>query len=261
MIKKFQKVAFLFQLRIKYPDVVYFGAPSVVKFFGMLNRTLRKGFYSQSGQDELVFTQFFKALNSSVFPKLFVDIGCNHPTLHSNSYFFEVNQGYKVLAVDALKEVHEWWRSQRPAAEFIECAVGARNGELRFDVVSGGENGSMFSSVSGSSQKGAEHSVTTRTVNVRRIADIFEERGIQRAGILSMDIEGYELPALQGINFTQFMAYVFIIENNSHQGLGCNQIRDLMISNGYIYYARIWNLDDIFIHPVLLALCQGVNDG
>lgn len=255
MIQKFRKIGPLFQLKLKYPDVVYFGAPPVVKFFGIPCRTVRKGFYSQLGQDELVFTEFFKALNSGIFPKLFIDIGCNHPMLHSNSYFFEVNQEYKVLAVDALKEVHEWWQAHRPAADFVECAVGATDGELSFDVVGGGNIESMFSSVSGSSQKGAAHPVTIRTVKVRRIADIFEERGIQRAGILSMDIEGYELPALQGIDFSQFMAYVFIIENNSHQGLGCNQIRDLMISNGYIYYARIWNLDDIFIHPELLTLC------
>ncbi len=259
MIKKFRKIKPLFQLRLKYPGVVYFGAPSAVKLFGIPCRTLRKGFYSQLGQDELVFTAFFKALNSGVFPKLFVDIGCNHPILHSNSYFFEVNQGYKVLAVDALTEVHEWWRSQRPEADFVECAVGATDGELSFDVVGGGNEESMFSSVSGSSQKGAGHAVTTRTVKVRRIADILEERGIQRVGIFSIDIEGYELQALQGINFNQLMAYVFIIENNSRQGLGCNQIRDLMISNGYIYFARIWNLDDIFIHPELLTLCNRVD--
>lgn len=261
MINKFRKIAHLFQLRLKYPDIIYFGAPPVVRYFGISSRTLRKGFYSQLGQDELVFTEFFRGLNSGIFPKLFVDIGCNHPILHNNSYFFETNQGYKVLAVDALTEVQECWRSQRPSADFVECAVGANDGKLSFDVVGGGNVESMFSSISGSSQKGARHTVTTRTVKVRRIAEILEERGIKRAGILSMDIEGYELPALQGINFNQFMSYVFIIENNSYQGLGCNQIRDLMISNGYIYYARIWNLDDIFIHPELLTLCQGVELG
>jgi FkbM family methyltransferase len=254
MIKKIRKIAPFLRLKWKYPDVVYFGAPSFVKFFGIPCRALREGFYSQLGQDELVFTEFFRSLNSDVFPKLFVDIGCNHPMVHSNSCFFEVNQGYKVLAVDALQEIHELWLTHRPNAEFIECAVGSTNGELSFDVVGGGNIESMFSSVSGSSQKNTLHAVTTRTVKVRRISDILVERGIQRAGILSMDIEGYELQALQGIDFSQFMAYVFIIENNSHQGLGNNEIRDFMISNGYIYFARIWNLDDIFIHPELLTL-------
>lgn len=261
MNKKIRKFALLFQLKLKYPDVVHFGAPSFVKFFGISCRTLRKGFFSQLGQDELVFTEFFKSLDSDVFPKLFVDIGCNHPMVHSNSYFFEKNQGYTVLAIDALHEVHDLWRAHRPGAEFVECAVGAINGELNFDVVEGGNIDSMFSSVSGVSLKNASHAVTTRTVQVRRISDILAERGIQRAGILSMDIEGYELQALQGIDFRQFSAYVFIIENNSHQGLGSNQIRDLMISRGYIYFARIWNLDDIFIHPDLLALSQGTDLG
>ena len=261
MINKFRKLALLFQLKFKFPAVVYFGAPLIVTLAGIPRRISRNGFYSQRGQDELVFTEFFKALNSSGFPKFFVDIGCNHPTLHSNSFFFEMNLGYKVLAVDALTEVHALWRLRRPASDFVECAVGACAGELSFDVVGGGNLASMFSSVSGSSQKGAAHPVSTRKVMVRRIADILAERGIQRAGILSMDIEGYELPALKGIDFSRFMAYVFIIENNSNQGLGCNQIRDLMIDNGYIYYARIWNLDDIFIHPELLTLCNTTDHG
>ncbi len=261
MINKFRKLVLLFQLKLKYPEVVYFGAPRVVMLFGIPRRILRHGFYSQRGQDELVFTEFFRALNTRDFPKFFVDIGCNHPILHSNSFFFEMNQGYKVLAVDALAEVHALWRLRRPASDFAECAVGASAGEVSFDVVGGGNLESMFSSVSGSSQKGAAHPVSTRKVRVRRIADILAERGIQSAGILSMDIEGYELPALKGIDFSRFMAYVFIIENNSHEGLGCNHIRDLMIGNGYIYYARIWNLDDIFIHPELLTLCDEVDRG
>ncbi len=254
MVQNIRKIAYLLQLRLKYPDVVYFGAPSFVKFFGISCRTPPKGFFSQMGQDELIFSEFFKFIDSKAFPRLFIDIGCNHPMIHSNSYFFEVNHGYKVLAVDALQEAHELWRTHRPNAEFVECAVGANNGELSFEVVEGDDIDSMFSSVSGASQKKILTAVTTRTVKVRRIEDILAERGIQRVGILSMDIEGYELQALQGIDFSQFVSYVVIVENNGHLGLGGNQLRDLMISHGYIYFARIWNLDDIFIHPDLLAL-------
>ncbi|GEM_PF-2657981 len=254
MLKKLKKCARLVQLKLKYPKLVYFGAPLFINCFGISSKAIKKGFFSQLGQDELVFTEFFKLIDSDSFPKVFIDIGCNQPMLHSNSYFFEKYHGYKVLAIDALQEIHELWRINRPNAEFIECAVGASNDELSFDVVGGGEIGSMFSSVSGSSKKSTFHPIKTRVVKVRPIAEILAERCIDRAGILSMDIEGYELPALQGIDFEKFFAYIFIIENNGFEGLGNNQIRDMMISNGYIYFARIWNLDDIFIHPDIFAL-------
>jgi len=254
MLQKLRKLATVIQHKLKYPDVIYHGAPSVLRLFGITSRRLKKGFFSQQGQDELLFTEFFKSINSKHFPKLFIDIGANHPFIHSNSYFFEKNQGYKVLAIDAIHEIHEMWTIKRPSAKFVECAVGAINGETSFDVIEGGDIESMFSSVSGASQKKILGPVINRTVQVRRISDILVEHEIQCAGIVSMDIEGYEFEALQGIDFSKFFAYIFIIENNGQLGLGDNKIRDMMIRNGYIYYARIWNLDDIFVHPDIVNL-------
>lgn len=252
MLQRIQKVIPLLSLRFRYPGVIYYGAPSFFKAMGFDCRPLVNGHFSQHGQDELVFSAFFKALRESKYPDLFVDIGCNHPTVHSNSHFFESAHGFKVIAVDALAEIHALWRSTRPAADFVECAVGSSEGELSFDVVEGSDIDSMFSSVTGASQKKVATAVRTRTVKVRRIADILAERGVERAAILSMDIEGYELQALQGIDFSRFSAGVFIVENNGNMGMGDNEIRDLMIRNGYKYHARIWNLDDIFVHPDLL---------
>lgn len=254
MLNKIRKIIPLIQLKLKYPNVIYFGAPFFASVIGIRCRARRKGFYSQLGQDEIVFTEFFKFINNNDFPKLFIDIGCNHPLTHSNSYFFEFNQSYKVLAIDALQEMRELWQSKRPNAEFIECAVGEVGGVVNFDVLSGGEFGSMFSSVSEASKKVSTFPVTTRKVDVHRLEDIFNDRDIKRAGIVSIDIEGYELSALRGINFNAFKAYVYIIENNTiNNGLGCNDTRNLMIDNGYIYFARIWNLDDIFIHSELMG--------
>jgi FkbM family methyltransferase len=191
---------------------------------------------------------------SEDFPKVFLDIGCNHPLTHNNSHFFQVHQGYRVVAVDALREAGELWREHRAAADFVECAEGAVNGEVSFQVVEGSDFDSMFSAVTGASHHQVAANCVTRTVEVRRISDILAERNIRCAGIVSIDIEGYELQALQGIDFDNFFAYVFIIENNSDQGAGSNLVRDLMISKGYRYFARIWSFDDIFIHPDLLAL-------
>jgi FkbM family methyltransferase len=252
MLQRIQKIAPLLALKVRYPHVVYYGAPSFVKLFGFDCRPAIQGHFSQHGQDALVQREFLGGADEGRFPKTFIDIGCNDPVVHSNSYFFERDCGFRTVAVDALAEIGALWREQRPQADFVECAVGAADGELSFDVVAGDDTASMFSSVSGVSDKKAKVTSLTRTVKVRRIADILAQRGITRAAIVSMDIEGYELNALKGIDFGCFAAGVFVIENNGHAGLGSNEIRDLMIRNGYRYCARIWNLDDIFVHADLL---------
>jgi FkbM family methyltransferase len=249
MFKKILKLKRLIDYKTKYPKVRHIGAPFYLRCLGFSNQTINKGFYSQSGQDLYIFTEFFKYLQSPDFPRIFVDVGCNHPTVHSNSFFFESTLGYRVIAIDALAEVSSLWSQIRPNAQFLQCAVGNKPGDVDFEVVRGPINESMFSSVSGYSSKKCLQNKFTRVVNVRRLDDIFISLDIQRAGIVSMDIEGYELQALEGIDFTSFSASIFVIENNGKNGLGDDHIRTKMKENGYVYYARFWNLDDIFVRP------------
>ena len=254
MLNKIIKIWKLIKFRINNPDIYIFGLPNDLSIFKFKKREIKRGFYSQLGQDELIFTEFFNYINLVSFPKIFIDIGANHPIKHSNSYFFECNQGFSVLAIDPLKEVNVLWETMRPNVEFVLTAVGEINGEIEFNVVEGGEIESMFSSVSGASNKNKNYSSSVRTVPIRRLENTFAEHKVSTVGIVSLDIEGYELNALKGIDFNTFKSYIFLIENNSNLGIGDNEIRKYMTDRGYLYYARLWNLDDIFIHKDIFLL-------
>jgi len=254
MWNKIIKLYSLLKFRLKYPLVAIYGLPNYLAFYNFKNHESKKGFFSQLGQDELIFTEFYNYINLASFPKIFIDIGANHPIRHSNSYFFERNQNFTVLAIDPLKEVKVLWETIRPNVEFVQTAVGEINGEIEFNVVEGGEIESMFSSVSGASDKNKNNSSSVRTVPIRRLANIFAEHKISTVGIVSLDIEGYELNSLKGIDFATFKSYIFLIENNSNLGIGDDDIRKYMTEKGYLYYARVWNLDDIFIHKDIFLL-------
>lgn len=139
-----------------------------------------------------VFTEFLKCLQADNFPKIFLNVGCNHPVIHSNSYFFERNQGYRVIAIDALHEAGRLWAQHRPSAQLVQSSVGPQSGETSFDVVERGDIESMFSFASRVSEKSASTIVTKWTVKVRRLADIVSALDLTRAGIVSMGTAGNE---------------------------------------------------------------------
>jgi len=64
--------------------------------------------------------------------------------------------------------------------------------------------------------------------------------------ILFIDVEGFELDVLHGIDFLKFYFKVVIIENNG-DAKSVWRIRKFMNNNGYHWNARLKSLDDIFI--------------
>jgi len=245
------KIINLLYNRLKYPNVKYYGSPKKLVLMGIWHRKIFDGYNSQLGQDEFIYKELIENQENKII-KLFIDVGCNHPITHSNSLFFEKNQGYKVVAIDALEGIKNLWGRERPNSLFIETAVGDMPGTVDFEIVQGGEIESMFSAVSGASNKATNHTKKLKTVQVRTLAEILSSLSISAAGVVSIDIEGYELNAIKGIDFKKFRSQIFIIENNRNNGLGDNLIRDYLISKGYVYYARIWNLDDIFVDQNLI---------
>lgn len=253
MLSKITSLTHLIKFLLRYPTVKIVGGPKFLRLLYSRQIESPPGFYSQAGQDSFVCANFFASITLDCFPKLFLDIGCNRPLMHSNSYFFEKYLGFRVLAIDALDAHQNEWSRLRPDSEFICAAVGERAGMIDFEVSEGEDNSAdMFSSVAGASQK-FQHLARKKTkVELRTIDSILSERQIDQVGIISIDIEGYELNALRGIDFSKTKVMVFIVENNSSGIMGSNSIRELLSTQGYVFYARTWCMDDIFVHPSML---------
>lgn len=247
MFKRVKKLISTINFQRKYRPVFYFGAPWFLKLFGIAVCKLPEGFNSQVGQDKIAL-DLLQRLDRTNGSEVYIDVGCNHPTIHNNSYFFEKQFGYRVIAIDALPEMRDLWAAERPSATFVESAVGKCFGEVEFNATSGDQISSMFSAVVGSSNKAEGLNHKTRVVKLRPLSSILKEFRISRASIVSIDVEGFELDAIMGIDFTSFRSDIFIIENNSVYGAGNNDVREIMLSNGYTLYARIWNMDDIWVY-------------
>jgi FkbM family methyltransferase len=233
---------------VRYPSTKVVGGPAFLSVLGRRWESMPSGLYSQSGQDAFVLSKFFSRIMRPGFPAVFLDVGCNHPVKHSNSMFFETHMGFRVIAVDALPTHRQSWAELRPRAEFILTAVGEREGTLDFEeIVADGSQDDMFSSIRGASRKAPRANRQVRAVSVEPLTKLLLERGIDDVGIMSLDIEGYEMQALLGLDLTRVKVDILLIENNSDNVLGDDRIRSRMIACGYGFFARIWGMDDVFV--------------
>jgi FkbM family methyltransferase len=250
--QKFKKILSLLLLKIRYPNLLIIGGPNWLSIFFARIKPV-KGVYSQDGQDTVIsglITKGFLQFDA----KIIIDIGANHPIIMSNSHHFESNFGFRVIAIDPLAEMGAEWSLLRPGADFLCCAVGDSSGVAQLDAAIGMGGDSMFSSIKGSSVKHVQNGSKPRQVKVETITNILDRLGIAVVDILSLDIEGYELNALRGIDFSRISFGVILVENNNDETLsGNSDIRRLLARNGYVLMARFWNLDDLFINRSLLT--------
>lgn len=209
-------------------------------------------YYSQDGQDlylsALLFNEFKKLDGGYV-----VDIGCNHPERFSNSYFFEKFFNCKIVAIDPIEEYGDKWRKLRPNANFIATALGKSSGIVTLNIpVQSAVYDDMFSSIAGKNPKVGNVQCTQREVPCVTLQSILDSHKITNVTVISIDVEGAELDVLEGINFERVSIQCFIIENNTKNLFGTDDIRIFLKSKGYVFYSRIGFLDDVFLQNSLI---------
>lgn len=205
-------------------------------------------YYSQDGQDLYLSVLLFDWLKNHLGAYV-VDVGCNHPERFSNSYFFEKYFKCNVIAIDPIEEFGELWKKFRPDATFIATALGKEESIVTLNIPEQhAVYDDMFSSVAGKNSKIGKTECLQRKVPCTTLASILNKYQLNEIAILSIDVEGFEVDVLQGIDFERALIRCLIIENNTKSFYGSEEIRTYLKSKDYIFYSRIGMLDDVFLH-------------
>ncbi|CAC9606411.1 hypothetical protein [uncultured Gammaproteobacteria bacterium] len=229
-IAKYSNLLQIYKFRTKYPNVRIF-PHTVMK--------VKKGFYSCDNQDFILDKYFFKGKKKGFF----CDVGGNHPLTGNNTKYFE-DLGWRGVAFEPLPHMVELWTKQRKAKLF-SIALSDNEGEGSFAVseYSDGVLSFMKNTSLGALDKSEIYDIKVRT---RLFKDVMSEENITHIDYLSLDVEGHEMNVLKGIDFNKVRIDVLTIEN--HSLYGDDNIRNMMINNGYIFWGRVMNLDDIYVH-------------
>lgn len=232
----------LIQFKIKYPSVKWI-------------RPIKLGtYFSQNGQDLFLSTLLFGIIERNPSENFWiVDIGCNDPIYFNNTLFFEKYFKCRVLAIDPIEEFGVKWKSIRPNSIFYSTALGDSEGSVILNLDQSIQKGSMFSYISNDEVINGNSDLIKREVKINKLSNIFDEYNIKNVLFISIDVEGFEMNVIRGIDYNEVNILCILIENNTTSLYGSDSIRKYLQKQNYTFFARIGHLDDVFIHKTLLT--------
>lgn len=187
-------------------------------------------YYSQHGEDFLLNKLLDKQTG------FFVEVGCIDGLRFSNTLFFE-KLGWKGICIEAHNDYIELLEENRPNSTIVHCAIGDKDkDEVTFYANSRGSLSSLDKSSEERWRKDYIEDFSgfvEQVVTERTLTSVFDQFKIGEIDILSIDIEGYEIPALEGLDFSKYRPNVLIVEsdNKDHK----NRITELLNDYGYYF--------------------------
>ncbi|HQW43931.1 MAG: FkbM family methyltransferase [Chitinophagaceae bacterium] len=202
--------------------------------------------YAQSGED-LILAHIFYKLN---IPKpTYLDIGANHPTYISNTYYFYL-RGSHGVCVEPNPSLYRQIKKVRPKDIVINAGVGVdSSAEADFYLFPPEADGlSTFSKTEaeywgevGMKKIGKIKYKEIIKMPLIGINEIIEKNFDRQPDFISLDVEGLDLAILKSLDYSRFSPKVICVETllydeNQIESKN-NEIIYFLTSKGYSIYA------------------------
>jgi len=194
-------------------------------------------FYSQNGED-IIIDDIFRDQPEGVF----IEIGCIDGRRFSNTLRLE-ERGWKGLCIEAHGDYIESLTVNRPNSIVCHCAVAEKDSsDVEFYANSRGSLSTLDKSREYEFRKKYGTYFTgfvKQSVDARTLTTIFDDNRINSIDFLSLDIEGYEVEAIKGLDLERFKPEVMLIESDSEEHE--RQLDKLLIKTGYLKPIKVKN--------------------
>jgi FkbM family methyltransferase len=206
----------------------------------MLRRKIAESFgisrYSRPSLFEIdrKLEQYFNYRNG-----FFIEVGANDGFTFSNTYYFEQFKGWKGILVEGIPELYQQCLLERPKAKVFNCALVSSDFSESYVTM---KYSNLMSLVEGSlKSKQAEENHVIKggkiqkgvipyeiKVPARTLTSILDECEVNEIDFFSLDVEGYELNVLKGLDFNKYRPKYMLIEARFKEEID-NYISDLYI--------------------------------
>jgi FkbM family methyltransferase len=152
----------------------------------------------------------------------FVEAGANDGVAQSNTLYFEKYQAWTGLLIEPIPDLATRCRQNRPGCIVENCALvpfgyAAPTIEMRYCNLMSLVKGAMRSEEADLAhvQLGSEVQRVASyelPVPARTLTSVLEQHRITRIDFLSLDVEGFELSALQGLDLARYRPAFLLVE-------------------------------------------------
>lgn len=192
-------------------------------------------YYSQRGED-FILNEMFNGKKKGFF----VEVGCIDGRRFSNTLVFE-QLGWKGICIEAHEDYIELLKQNRSKSIVCHCAVADTDEDtVTFYANKRGSLSTLDRSAEARWQKDYSEYFTgfeEQVVQKRTLNSLFAEHGVKRIDVLSIDIEGYEVQALKGLDLQKYRPVVIVVESDSKEQE--TELDEILLGNGYKKSIRV----------------------
>lgn len=147
----------------------------------------------------------------------FIEAGAHDGFFQSNTYYLEKFKNWSGVLIEPIPELYKECIRQRPQAEVFNCALvpfDYRDPKIKIvsaDTMSFVKREGQFQDLR---LKMAKTWVKTNEISVpaRTLTSILDELKVSTIDFLSLDVEGFELDVLKGLDFIKYRPKYILIE-------------------------------------------------
>jgi FkbM family methyltransferase len=209
-------------------------------------------YYSQIGQDQYFIENISKGKKNGIF----LDIGANNGIFESNTAALEFEYGWTGICVEANPFLISELKNNRLNSKIVNCAVWDSSGEVELEISNSnhkGIKGDLLSRISNLNRnqdyfkKHFKENRQTVKVTAKTITEIITDCYKIPCSIdyMSLDVEGAEIEALKGIDFSNIDIKFMTVEHGNRSGY-IDQFEQYLKPFGYVLHrVNKWDVEFI----------------
>jgi FkbM family methyltransferase len=180
----------------------------------------------------------------------FIEAGAHDGFTQSNTYWLERFRAWRGLLVEPIPEMAAEARLSRPSATVIQCALVAADDPAERVTMRFGDLMSVVDGVKDADWPGMGTVLGWRDaydveVDARSLSSILEEVHAPEIDLLSLDTEGFEAPALRGLDLQRHAPRYIVVE--IHESARDQPPIDEALGDRYVEHSWLSPIDLLYV--------------